>query len=122
VSPRAGRCPSCGEPVSAFAAGCAICGTDLEAHRRAQASRRVPRVALPAFPFLGSDAALVAILVILAIFQPILCLLFGGFVAYRLDQDGRVTLRNVALAIDACALALLFVPSVRFGIWQLLLG
>ena len=27
------RCPSCGERVSPFAAGCAICGADLDTHR-----------------------------------------------------------------------------------------
>lgn len=27
------RCPSCGERVSAFAAGCAICGAALDPHR-----------------------------------------------------------------------------------------
>jgi hypothetical protein len=32
--PRAiSKCPKCGEPVSPFAAGCAICGTDLQAPR-----------------------------------------------------------------------------------------
>jgi predicted nucleic acid-binding Zn-ribbon protein len=54
-------CPRCGEPVSAFAAGCALCGADLDP-RRAQrpqaASQRVrsawrarprllPRIGLP---------------------------------------------------------------------------
>jgi predicted amidophosphoribosyltransferase len=27
------RCPKCGERVSAFAAGCAICGAELDPHR-----------------------------------------------------------------------------------------
>ena len=27
------RCPKCREPVSPFAAGCAICGTDLDTSR-----------------------------------------------------------------------------------------
>ena len=27
------RCPSCGERVSPYAAGCAICGADLDTHR-----------------------------------------------------------------------------------------
>ncbi|HYY06537.1 MAG TPA: hypothetical protein VE997_08160 [Candidatus Limnocylindria bacterium] len=26
-------CPSCGERVSAFAAGCALCGAELDPHR-----------------------------------------------------------------------------------------
>jgi hypothetical protein len=38
---RATKCPGCGMPVSVFAAGCAICGADLEAHRRALEERRM---------------------------------------------------------------------------------
>ncbi|HEY7631066.1 MAG TPA: hypothetical protein VH817_10210, partial [Thermoleophilaceae bacterium] len=34
------RCPSCGEPVSQFAAGCALCGAELDP-RRAQGPRSV---------------------------------------------------------------------------------
>lgn len=44
--PRAiSRCPKCGQAVTPFAAGCAICGTDLEAARAALAARR--RISLP---------------------------------------------------------------------------
>ena len=31
--PDRSRCPNCKEPVSPFAAGCAICGTDLDTAR-----------------------------------------------------------------------------------------
>jgi hypothetical protein len=31
--PDRSRCPSCGERVQPFAAGCAICGTDLDTKR-----------------------------------------------------------------------------------------
>jgi hypothetical protein len=44
------RCPNCREPVSPFAAGCAICGADLEAARKRRAGRRrvqAPSVQLP---------------------------------------------------------------------------
>ncbi|MEA2401695.1 MAG: zinc-ribbon domain, partial [Thermoleophilaceae bacterium] len=42
--PRAiSKCPSCGEPVSPFAAGCAICGTNLEAARAELAAKRARR-------------------------------------------------------------------------------
>jgi hypothetical protein len=27
------RCPKCGERVSPYAAGCAVCGADLDTHR-----------------------------------------------------------------------------------------
>jgi hypothetical protein len=31
--PDRSRCPQCKEPVSPFAAGCAVCGADLDAQR-----------------------------------------------------------------------------------------
>jgi hypothetical protein len=31
--PDRSRCPNCKEPVSPFAAGCAVCGTDLDTKR-----------------------------------------------------------------------------------------
>lgn len=31
--PDRSRCPSCGERVSPYAAGCAVCGADLDAKR-----------------------------------------------------------------------------------------
>jgi hypothetical protein len=34
------RCPKCREPVSQFAAGCAVCGTDIQAARAELAERR----------------------------------------------------------------------------------
>jgi hypothetical protein len=36
--PHPNRCPACGEHVSPFAAGCAICGADLDPDR----TRHVP--------------------------------------------------------------------------------
>jgi hypothetical protein len=53
------RCPECGARVSAFAAGCASCGADLEAYARrerlaaeaaATAPRRGPRLPRPSLP------------------------------------------------------------------------
>jgi hypothetical protein len=53
-------CPSCGERVSAFAAGCAVCGADLDPKRAAgppRAGQRLrglwlarPRLRGPALP------------------------------------------------------------------------
>ena len=43
MSPRGPHvCPDCGEPVSAFAAGCALCGADLDP-RRAQRPQTAPQ-------------------------------------------------------------------------------
>ena len=55
--PRAiSKCPKCGEPVSPFAAGCAICGTNLDAARAELAARRARRPQLPTLR-LSDDAA-----------------------------------------------------------------
>jgi hypothetical protein len=49
------RCPNCGETVTPFAAGCAVCGADLEAARRELASKRARRrVDLPSPRLPGS--------------------------------------------------------------------
>jgi hypothetical protein len=66
---RATRCPGCGEPVSVFAVGCAICGADLEQHRRELDERRIelPRAPRPArrSPFrFDAHLALVALVLL----------------------------------------------------------
>lgn len=55
--------PDCGEPVSQFAAGCAICGADLERHRREAAARRrsMPRVVVRGAAVRPAEAGPVAV-------------------------------------------------------------
>lgn len=114
------KCPECGEPVSQFAAGCAICGADLEEARRdlaeKQASRRVPRPEIPkAVGFGGSGDVLFGVLMVtLTIFAPPIGFLLGGFMAYRFNQEGRDNMRNIALG---CAIAALLFVLFPFGIW-----
>jgi hypothetical protein len=62
--PRAiSRCPKCRQPVSQFAAGCAVCGTDLQAARAELAERRARRPQLSArVPRLGDDAIRIGVL------------------------------------------------------------
>jgi len=64
------KCPNCKEPVSQFAAGCAICGTDLEAHRRAVAQRRASR-RLPTMPQLSEDTLVVGLIALVAFAFPL---------------------------------------------------
>jgi uncharacterized protein (DUF983 family) len=49
------RCPRCGERVSPFAAGCAVCGADLDVHRWDSGPRASTRLGswLNAFTFGG---------------------------------------------------------------------
>jgi hypothetical protein len=119
--PRAvNRCPRCGEPVSQFAAGCAICGADLAAARRQAARRapagRLPRPHLPA-PATGrtADVLFGVVLGLVALFAPPFGLLLGGFMAYRFDREGRIAMRNLAAA---CALAALLFLLFPFGVYE----
>jgi hypothetical protein len=99
------KCPSCGEPVSPFAAGCAICGADLEAARARQASKR--QLELPGLPAFGGsggiDWAQLAIALILAVALSPLGLLLSLYWAFRHYRYGETTM--VALMAVMCVIA-----------------
>src|SRR5437588_12323037 len=96
-------CPNCGSPVTPFAAGWAICGTDLEAWRRTRTQTRIGAVQLPrpAVPTItsqnGRDAAFVAILILLAVVSPLFGILFAVLGARDRHVHGRMTARNVII-------------------------
>lgn len=111
------RCPNCGEPVTPFAAGCAICGADLEAWRAEKAERRmpavpaaVPRVRLPYdwWLYLGT--------VVAAVMFPLL----GIILAYFAGRDRYGRERTFFIAVGAVAVFLLVIPQLRFGVLQAL--
>jgi hypothetical protein len=111
------RCPTCGEPVTPFAAGCAICGADLEAHRAQQAQRRSVAVPTPSvhvpydwWLFLGTAVA--------ALLFPIL----GLILAYFAGRDRIGGERTFFIVAGAVAIVLLIVPTLRFGVLQLVYG
>jgi hypothetical protein len=107
------KCPQCGEPVSQFAAGCAVCGADLEAAREQAATRPhvpVPRVGLPYDWWLHLGTALAAL------FFPLLGLVLAFFGAR--DRSGGE--RTYFIACGVVAVALLAIPSLRLGVLQLL--
>jgi hypothetical protein len=116
------KCPNCGEPVTPFAAGCAICGFDLEAARAARARRSAPvdrignRVAMPR---LGDDGLRIAIAVLVTIAAPFIGVLLTSFFAWQLHQEGRAGMRNVMLAVLALGALSLAEP---FWFWRLLGG
>ena len=98
------KCPQCGEAVTPFAAGCAICGADLEAARReAPAVRRpeLPRVRM------GNDGIRVALAVLLAVAAPFLGIVAAAFFAWQFDQEGNERLRNAMFGVLALAVVLL---------------
>jgi hypothetical protein len=122
---RATKCPGCGEPVSVFAAGCAICGTDLEQHRRQLEERRlelpqVPRAA-PRSP-LRFDAhfALVALVLLATLLSPFLALIMAAVGAQDRHRNGQIGQRNLFIALAGLNLALAFLPALRFGLYSLL--
>lgn len=111
---RAGRCPNCGEPVSQFAAGCAICGTDLEAARAELAAKRARRPQLPGVR-LGDDAIRIGVSVIAAVFAPVMGALLTGYFAYDADRDGRIATRNLMIALLGFSLVGVFAYAQLWG-------
>jgi hypothetical protein len=90
------RCPKCRQPVSQFAAGCAVCGTDLQAARAELAERRARRPHVPGgMPRLGDDAIRIGVTVLAALFSPLMGALLAGWFAYDADRDGRLPTRNL---------------------------
>jgi hypothetical protein len=91
------RCPKCREPVSQFAAGCAVCGTDLQAARAELAERRARRPQLPGggVPRVGDDAIRIGVTVLAALFSPLMGALLAGWFAYDADRNGRLPTRNL---------------------------
>jgi hypothetical protein len=92
------KCPNCGEPVSPFAAGCAICGTNLEAARAELAAKRGLRPQLPTLR-LSDDALRIGVAVLAAVFSPVMGALLSGYFAYDADRNGRTRTRNVMIFV-----------------------
>jgi hypothetical protein len=127
---RATKCPNCGERVSAFAGGCALCGADLDEHRRRLAERpTVPDVArrvptLPRAPLasrINPDYALVGVTVLLLLMFPLFGALLAGLGAWDRNKQGRDGLRNVFLALLGVAITFLLLPELQYGVLSLLL-
>jgi hypothetical protein len=109
-----------------FAAGCAICGADLERHRREITERhidlpRVPRVTRRRAYF-GFDAhvALVALVLLATLISPFLALIMAAVGAQDRHRNGQIGQRNLFVALALVNLALTFLPQLRFGLYSLL--
>jgi hypothetical protein len=110
------RCPNCREPVSQFAAGCAVCGTDLQAARTELAERRAKRPHLPGgVPRLGDDAVRIGVTVLAALFSPLMGAILAGYFAYDADRDGRMATRNLMIALLGLSLVGLFAYMQLWG-------
>ena len=114
--PRAiNKCPKCGVPVSPFAAGCAICGTDLAAARAELAAKRARRPSLPGPIRLGDDGVRIAVGVIAAVFSPVMGALLTGYFAYDADRNGRTATRNLMIALVGLSLVGVFAYAQLWG-------
>jgi hypothetical protein len=116
------RCPDCGEPVTPFAAGCAICGADIAAARAARERRRA---AVDRFggglrvPSLGDDGLRIVIAVLVTLAAPFIGVLLDSWFAWQLHQEGRLGMRNAMLALAVLGVVSLMEP---FWLWRLLSG
>ena len=113
------RCPECREPVSQFAAGCAVCGADLEAARRRRATRRRP--SLPALPAVPQSVLLLAVVAFLVLAQPLLGAIVALLVLRAQTLSSQGPLRLALWLEVAVACALLLGPATRYGVLFLLL-
>jgi hypothetical protein len=110
--PRSNECPRCGAYVGQFAAGCSICGADLELLRRR------PRMRV-SFSFsaaeLGEGTLLTGLMLVVALFAPLYGMGLAGLVFFDRLRRGHRTMRNLAAAAFALALIAFFVPTLPYG-------
>ena len=108
------RCPDCGSTVSPFAAGCSVCGADLESHRARQRSRRtVPRLARPSLGTSGRDLIVTTIvMVLLSLYFPLYGALLALYILWQSHRAGQDATRNAAIACLALAVLDLVAPEV----------
>jgi hypothetical protein len=115
------HCPQCGQRVTPFAAGCAVCGADLEAARAARSAK--PRIELPPIRRFGIgggsagrfDWVHVAVAVVVALAIPPVGLLLALYWASRRHQDGEPAMTAVMLVVAALATAAIFAPQWFFS-------
>ena len=109
--------------MTPFAAGCAVCGVDLEAHRRRETERqaRFQAVRPPGLPRprVSPDVAAVGLTALAAVFMPFLALVMA--VLWARDPM-RAGVRTPLIACGVLAVVMLAVPSLRFGVLGLFYG
>jgi hypothetical protein len=107
--------PNCREAVSPFAAGCAICGTNLEAARAELAAKRARRPPLPGAVRLSDDALRIGISVLAAVFSPLMGALLTGYFAYDADRNGRLQTRNLMIVLLGLSIVGVFAYTRLWG-------
>jgi hypothetical protein len=122
--PRAvNKCPQCGSTVSQFAAGCAICGTDLIAVRAVRGQRRIPTLPgasrLPRIS--GQDALVGALMIIIGFASPLLGGVIAALFALQAHNDGNIVRRNLCLIGVGVAIVMICLISFLPGTYSRLL-
>ena len=106
------RCPRCGSTVSPFAAGCAVCGTDLDAARARH--RRMPTISLPALNHdTRNTVFLLAIVTLLVVFAAPFGILLALYCAWDRNRNGDLRMRDVLIALALLGVAFIVVPSLN---------
>jgi hypothetical protein len=111
--------------LSPFAAGCAVCGTDLEQHRRELDARRielptVPRPVRRSGFRLDAHLVLVALVLAASLLSPFLALIMAAVGAQDRHRNGQLGQRNLFIGLAVLNLVLTFVPELRLGLYSLL--
>jgi hypothetical protein len=109
-------CPRCGASITPYAAGCGVCGADLERQRR-QRRARVPRtLSLPdTADNLPQNILLTALMVVVSLFAPLYGMVLAALVGFDRNRRGERTMRNMAVAAGALAVIAFFVPLSPLG-------
>lgn len=102
--------------MSPFAAGCAICGTDLEAARADLAARRAWRHRLPTLPGVSDDGVRVGLTFLLVLAFPLFGLLLAAYFANAADRDST---RYAMFFLAGLSVLLLVLPV---GLWGGIFG
>jgi uncharacterized BrkB/YihY/UPF0761 family membrane protein len=104
--------------VTQFAAGCAICGFDLERPRRTAVRVRPSRARLPSLPRLGEDVVTLIVIALLTLGLP----LVGVAAAiYALHHNvSRPIVHRALWIVLGTGVVFLLSPQVRFGVWRVI--
>ena len=105
------HCPNCGQRVTPYAAGCAVCGADLEAARARRSAR--PHIELPRSPW-GSSGRIewlnVAVAVLASLALAPVGLILGIYWATRYNREGNTLMAVLMLGAAGLAVAALVAP------------
>jgi hypothetical protein len=106
------RCPRCGETVTPFAAGCAICGADLEAARAELAAKRRLELPRPRWfqAHAGVDWVQIVVAIVLALSLSPIGLALAIYWAYQRYQSGETAMMCAMIGAAALAIAALAAP------------